>query len=118
MGENVIKGEVATKNTTFRLNDVQTLTSNAILNVTPEIWRKACEHVLQVEENYWKSDHIQEEMVDELRINISYGKEEDDSEGSESGAMSDVEHLKKVNKIVDFCSNFVISLSNYREYRW
>ena len=57
-------------------------------------------------------------MVDELRINISDGEEDDDSKGSESGAMSDVEKLKKVNKIVNFCSNFVILLSNCREYIW
>ena len=56
-------------------------------------------------------------MVDELRINISDGEEDDDSKGSESGAMSDVEKLKKVNKIVNFCSNFVILVSNCREYR-
>ena len=46
-------------------------------NVTPENWREASEYILQVEENYWKSDHIQEEMVDELRINIGDGEEDD-----------------------------------------
>ena len=56
-------------------------------------------------------------MVDELKINISDGEEDDDSKGSESGAMSDIEKLKKVNKIVNFSSNFVISVSNCREYR-
>ena len=40
-------------------------------------------HFSQVEKNYWKSDHIQEEMVDELRINIGDGEEDDESEGSE-----------------------------------
>ena len=35
-------------------------------------------------------------MVDELRININDGEEDDDSKGSESGAMSDVEKLKKM----------------------
>ena len=53
-----IKGEAAAKNIMFRLKDVRTLTSNAIENVTPENWREASEHILQVEENYWKSDHI------------------------------------------------------------
>ena len=47
-----IKGEAATKNIMFRLKDVQTLTSNAIENVTLENWREASEHILQVEENY------------------------------------------------------------------
>ena len=45
-----------------------------------------------MEENYWKSDHIQEEMVDGLRINIHDGEEDNDSEGRESNAMSDVEN--------------------------
>ena len=54
----------------------------------------------------------------ELRINISDGEEDDDSKGSESGAMSDVKKLKKVDKIVNFCSNFVIVVSNCRAYRW
>ena len=53
-----------------------------IQNVTAENWRKACEHVLQVEKNYWKSDHIQEEMIDEVRINIGDGEEDDESEGA------------------------------------
>ena len=64
----------------------------AIQNVMAENWRKACEHVLQVEKNYWKSDHIQEEMVDEVRINIGDGEEDDESEGSQSDALSDVEN--------------------------
>ena len=112
-----IKGEIATKNTTFRLKDVQTLTSNAIENVTSENWREACEHVLQVEKNYWKSDHIQDEMVDELRINIGDGEEDNESEDSESDALSDLENSKTVNKFVNSCSNFVILVSNCREYR-
>ena len=55
-----------------------------------------------MEENYWKSDHIQGEMVNELRINISDGEEDDDSKGSESGAMSDIEILKKLIKLSIF----------------
>ena len=53
-----IKGKVAPKNIMFRLKDVQTLASKAIENVTPENWRKASKHILQVEENCKKSDPI------------------------------------------------------------
>ena len=87
-----IKGEVATKNTMFHLIDIQMLMSNAIQNVTPKNWRRACEHGLRVEENYWKSHNIEEEVVDVLRINFGNREEDDDSEGSESDAMSDVEN--------------------------
>ena len=55
-----------------------------------------------MKENFSKSDHIQEEMVNELRINNSDGEEDDDSKGSESGAMSDIEILKKLIKLSIF----------------
>ena len=74
-----IKGEVAEKNTAFRLKDVQALTDRAIQHVTPEKWRKACYHVCRVEEEYWKSDHIQEEMVEQLGIDIGEDEDDDDS---------------------------------------
>ena len=89
-----IKGEVATRNTTFHLKDVQWLTDEAIRHLTVENWRKACHHVWKVEEEYWKSDGILDGMVEQLLINIGDDDEDDradGSDGSDFDALSDVE---------------------------
>ena len=49
----------------------------------------------KVEEEYWKSDGIQDDMVEQLLINIGDDDEDDSadaSDGSDFDALSDVEY--------------------------
>ena len=76
-----IKTEVGRKNTTFRMSDVKSLTEDALARVTPEQWRKACEHCWQVCNAAWKADGLQDTATDQVIIEL----------GSESGTTDDEE---------------------------
>ena len=51
-----MKSEVARKNTTFKIADVKCLMNNALQGVTRLNWLKAINHVLKVEDAFWKVD--------------------------------------------------------------
>lgn len=73
-----IKNEVASKNHTFKIADVEKLTHEAIQNVTIENWKRCVEHA----ENIQKQD-IEKEMVREIqmeRIILTINPDDDDSD--------------------------------------
>ena len=53
-----VKGYVAKNNKTFKLADVLRLIEEGFTKVTPNAWAKCCDHVVKVEEEYWKSDAL------------------------------------------------------------
>lgn len=55
-------------------------------SVTPEMWKKYCDHVQHIEQEYWVKDGIMENAVDELVIRL--GDEDDDSSSSSSSDSS------------------------------
>ncbi|XP_050295356.1 uncharacterized protein LOC126735393 [Anthonomus grandis grandis] len=75
-----IKGEVARKNTTFKLNDVKLLLSEAINGVTADDWKKCIGHVIKEEQKMWDLDTQAEVMVEPLII--TPGFESSDSDDS------------------------------------
>lgn len=50
------KNAVAKKNTTEKLEDVRVMTIEEFSKITPEDWRKRCEHVYKIEEFYRNSE--------------------------------------------------------------
>ncbi|XP_050309960.1 uncharacterized protein LOC126745940 [Anthonomus grandis grandis] len=75
-----IKGEVARKNTTFKLNDVKLLLIEAINGVTADDWKKCIGHVIKEEQKMWDLDTQAEVMVEPLII--TPGFESSDSDDS------------------------------------
>ena len=61
-----VKGRVARRNKTFRLQDVKRLVVESLADVTPENWRDAVTHVEKVEKDYWVADRLQEEVVEQI----------------------------------------------------
>ena len=53
-----VKGQVADENTSFKLDDVKTLTHKALAAVDIEKWRKCAAHVEREEQNYWDRDGL------------------------------------------------------------
>ncbi|XP_050311486.1 uncharacterized protein LOC126747047 [Anthonomus grandis grandis] len=85
-----IKGEVASKNTTFKLNDLKVLLNEAIGNVTPTNWQKCIEHVVKEEQKMWDLDNHIEVVVEPLIITPGSGNSDsDDSSSSSSDETSD-----------------------------
>lgn len=83
------KNEVARKNVTFKLADVEKLMNEALSNVTSSNWAKAIKHVEKVEDAFRKIDFPNEDAETIVgRVIIDISNEESDSELSE-GCYSD-----------------------------
>lgn len=74
------------------LQALQTLTTEAVNNVTRDDWTGYVKHVIDTEDYYWKKDYIMETAMDQFVINtgdsssdeecMSYGSDVDTDDGS------------------------------------
>ncbi|XP_050066341.1 uncharacterized protein LOC126555462 [Aphis gossypii] len=74
--------EVATKNKTFKIADVEKLTHEAIENVTVENWKKCAEHAERIQK-----EDAEKKLVREIRLEpviLTINPEDDDSSFSDS----------------------------------
>ncbi|BFZ01465.1 hypothetical protein BsWGS_04504 [Bradybaena similaris] len=53
-----VKGQVAVENKTFKMCDVEVLTRESLSRIDIPFWKKCVEHVLRVEDEYWKRDGL------------------------------------------------------------
>lgn len=86
-----IKGEVANKNTTFKLKEVKVLLNEAIDGVTADNWQKCIEHVIKQEQKMWDLDTNAEVIVDPLIITLGSENSDTDDSGSNSDQILDNE---------------------------
>lgn len=76
-----LKRCVASKNTTFKLKDVQTLFMEAVDSYPSDSWEKCVNHVKTEMDNDWLSEGLDDNSVQELIINLAPGdSDEDDSD--------------------------------------
>lgn len=66
-----IKGYVARNNNKFTLSAVETLTTEAIRNVTSQDWKNAVTHTQKIMERAWQNEAILENSVEELIISLN-----------------------------------------------
>ena len=78
-----VKTEVARKNTTFKIADVQKLVNEALSNVSAENWKKVIDHTIKIENSFRKIDFGTEDMRTVEPVVIELGAE------SESDSSSD-----------------------------
>jgi len=65
-----VKGKVSKKNFTFKLNAISALAEEAINSVTPEEWKKCCEHVKKLEQEYWARDVAVDAEVERVEFDV------------------------------------------------
>ena len=64
------KNYVACENKDISLDSVEKLFRKKREELPEDFWRKCIAHVKKIEENYWESDRIQENKVEELIIKL------------------------------------------------
>lgn len=74
-----VKGHVAKNNKTFKMAEVKLLFEEGLQKVTPERWRSCIDHVIKVEDEMCKLDHLIDDVVEPFIINT----DEDELECSE-----------------------------------
>lgn len=66
-----VKGDVARNNTTFKLQDVKILFSDAINKVSLHNWKNAIEHTKKIEKEMWTSDFSIDAATDNLQFTVN-----------------------------------------------
>ena len=79
------KNYVAGENKDMSLDSVEKLFRKKKEELPEDFWRKSLEHVKKIEENYWESDRIQDNKVEQLIIKLK----PTDSSSSEMESFSD-----------------------------
>ena len=64
------KNYVAGENKDMSLDSVEKLFREKKEELPEDFWRKCFEHVKKIEENYWESDRIQDNKVEQLIIKL------------------------------------------------
>ncbi|KAL4103942.1 hypothetical protein QTP88_019259 [Uroleucon formosanum] len=60
-----VKSYVKTNNTTFKLPDVIKLLIEGVNHCTPEMWKNFVQHVIEVEDRFWKVDLTVDDVMDD-----------------------------------------------------
>ncbi|XP_054257237.1 uncharacterized protein LOC128999434 [Macrosteles quadrilineatus] len=66
-----VKGEVASKNKTFKLKDVEQLVHDALNNVTKEDWKSRVLHAEALQEEDFKKECVRTVTIDKLIVNLA-----------------------------------------------
>ncbi|XP_054259724.1 uncharacterized protein LOC128984429 [Macrosteles quadrilineatus] len=80
----IVKGWVASRNTTYKIADVKKLCEDKFGSMTENDWLPLCRHVLKTEADYWESDHIMDERIDPIIIALGGPDSEDDEDAYNS----------------------------------
>ena len=70
---------MAKNNTTFRLKDVKELTYTAFGKITKDVWTKAEEHVVKIENEYCKENCIDRSVIEPSIIDLCNDDSDDDT---------------------------------------
>jgi hypothetical protein len=70
---------VAKNNTSFRLKDAKELTYAAFGKITKDVWTKAEEHVVKIENEYCKENSIDRSAIEPIIIDFCDDDSDDDT---------------------------------------
>ena len=89
-----VKSEVAKKNVTFKMKDVQDLVKTALDNVTSANWSKVERHSIKVENEFWKLDFNEHEPTERFIIELGNESESDESASESEDESDDDEYFE------------------------
>ena len=64
------------------LEAIRTLIEEAVASVSSAAWTKRCEHVVQIEKQYWEHEHVAEE-IERVVVPLASSDSEEDEEEEE-----------------------------------
>jgi len=95
----VVRNWVAAKNTTLKMADIHRLCDEKFAKITAGTWKKACDHVQRIEEQYWKDERALDTVVEDLVM--SFGGP-DDSDSDDDWSNSDSESDDGMDEVYEF----------------
>nr|XP_049693460.1 uncharacterized protein LOC126053996 [Helicoverpa armigera] len=85
-----LKRRIAEKNVGQQANNIVQITEEAFATITQEEWKKECEHVIKIEENFYAAGPANNE-IDKFIIEVGDDSDSSDSSDYEYEEMSDEE---------------------------
>ena len=85
----VVKDYCRKNNQLFTLKGIEALIPQGFQQCSPDKWKHFCEHVKQIEEDFWQKDGLLEEATDEFIIQLSDA--DSDSSSDEGDDSEDIE---------------------------
>jgi len=76
-----VKGQVSKYNQ-GGLDSLYKLTLECLDNVTPQLWKECCEHVIKVEKQFWERDRLVDALSEPVPFIINVGNSSDSEEES------------------------------------
>ncbi|XP_050300782.1 uncharacterized protein LOC126739245 [Anthonomus grandis grandis] len=97
-----LKNYIRSHNTTgdLAMKNLAQLVQDGIESITPLHWANCCKHVMEIENKFWETDQIMEE-VEQLIITNADGNDDSDDDSSDSDEESDKENYIQALENVD-----------------
>lgn len=73
----LVKNWVASRNTTFKLVDVEKLTRTKFAEVTADEWKNICDHVVIFENELIQKEHILDDVLETMQFTVNTGSSEE-----------------------------------------
>lgn len=89
-----VKRKVADNNKTFKIEDVERLTSEAIDSVTPADWEKCVKHCEKLQADDWEKEIVRDDVMEPFIISLrddssDSNDDDDDFEGADDSGAGD-----------------------------
>uniref|UniRef100_A0A0A9WR61 Tc1-like transposase DDE domain-containing protein n=1 Tax=Lygus hesperus TaxID=30085 RepID=A0A0A9WR61_LYGHE len=79
--KNEVRSKISGQPASF--DRILNLTSQALMKVKPEDWKRCCNQVVKLEKDYWNKDEIMDDVIDGFLVDAAYdfGRSNDEDDG-------------------------------------
>lgn len=85
-----VKGEVAKKNSTFKMADVEVLVNNALDEITKEAWTKCGEHCSKLQHADFLKEGLRDEILESIILTINPDESSTDEHENDDDELFDL----------------------------
>lgn len=84
-----VKGFVATNNNGKNLNDMLSLTRQALVSIPDDLWKNCIRHAMKYEDTMWERDHIIDNVIDGTISSVVIPLHDNDTSSSDESESED-----------------------------
>jgi len=96
----IVKTRIATKNVTFKLQDVQQLAEQNFDTVAMEEWAAVCRHAKTMEEEYISREHEMDSVMERITINADDDDDDNDDTSESTVSCENNDDIQEVGPII------------------
>lgn len=93
-----VKNYIKQKNVKFCLQTVLQLAAEKFVEISPQDWKKRCEHVKKIEEDYLNREHIVEEETERFVICVD-ASSDSESDNTDNDSVSSEDDMSGIEEL-------------------